>query len=249
MIPQLLSRPAPSDAERWEANQEYWLSYSDLMAGLLMVFTLMLLAALYSYQSGVEGVREVLAIRQEVVETLEGAFEGEERIVEVQPDGTVRFADQVLFSEGSAALTATGQEQLEIFARQYVQTLFGEPSTESFRDQLEAIVVEGHTNDNGSYAYNLALSQARAFAVMQVLLSTAVEHRADLERYVTANGRSFSKLVCQDGTVDTEFSTDPERRCLVAGGVDKEASRRIEIRFALKDGEILAELLQLLDDQ
>lgn len=37
--------------------QDYWLSYSDLMAGLLMVFALMLLVALYHYQSGVEGVR------------------------------------------------------------------------------------------------------------------------------------------------------------------------------------------------
>jgi chemotaxis protein MotB len=230
-------------------DHEYWLSYSDLLAGLLMVFTLMLLAALYTYQSGVEGVYEILSVRQEVIEDLQRQFqEGETRVVEVQPDGTVRFADQVLFEENSADLSPEGREQLQAFARQYVQLIFGTRDFEDFRRQLEAIVVEGHTNDNGSYVYNLALSQARAFAVMEVLLGEAAGYQAQLQRYVTANGRSFAALVCQDSTVD-QRAVELQDRCRGHGGVDKGASRRIEIRFQLRDGNLLQDLLELLSAQ
>ena len=44
---------------------------------------------------------------------------------------------------------------------------------EDFRDQLKRIVVEGHTNDDGTYELNLGLSHARSLAVMQVLLEEA----------------------------------------------------------------------------
>ena len=239
---------SPGEHEQEPKDQDYWLSYSDLMAGLLMVFTLMLLAALYSYQSGVEGVREILSVRQEVVENLQREFqEGQTRLVEVQPDGTVRFADQVLFGEDSAILSREGREQLVSFSEQYVRILFGNPRFAPFRDQLQAIVVEGHTNDNGTYAYNLRLSQARAYAVMEVLLAGAVGYGRELQKYLTANGRSFSELVCADGLVDVENSVDPELRCGRAG-VDKVASRRIEIRFQLRDGILLQGLLDLLED-
>jgi len=250
MIPQVLLSPGPAGQQPPDPDQDYWMSYSDLLAGLLLVFTLMLLAALYSYQSGVEGVREILEVRQDVVESLREQFrEGDTRLVEVQPDGTIRFADEVLFAEGSALLSDSGQMQLAAFARQYVRLLFGNPDFEPFREQLEAIVVEGHTNDNGTYGYNLRLSQERAVAVMEVLLGEAAEFGSELQRFVTANGRSFAELVCMDGEVDIEGSTDPERRCATNGGVDKERSRRIEIRFQLRDGVLLQQLLQLLDEQ
>lgn len=232
------------------AKHDYWLSYSDLMAGLLMVFTLMLLVALLSYQSGIEGVREMLMVRQEVVDSLRKAFEDDDDLViEVQPDGTIRFADRVLFEEGRWELSPQGEEQLASFAHKYVGVLFGRPQFAPFREQLEALVIEGHTNDNGTYEYNLALSQARASTVMGVLLNVGAEYQRDLQRYVTANGRSFAALVCRNGEVDFENSVDPDRRCADRGGVDKEASRRIEIRFQLHDGELLAGLLELLDNR
>lgn len=207
-----------------EEATEYWMSFSDLMAGLLMVFALLLLAALFHYQSGVEGVREVLRIRQDVVEQLfrEMAL-AEGRLVEIDEDGTVRFRENVLFSQGSAEVSPQGREQLKAFADLYLSILLG---NERFKNQLKAIVIEGHTNDDGSYALNLGLSQDRAFSVMLVLLQEAGDYEEELKNLVTANGRSFSNLILkEDGTVD------------------KVASRRIEVRFQLNDKELVQQVL------
>jgi len=199
------------------------MSFSDLMAGLLMVFALLLLAALFHYQSGVEGVREVLSIRQEVIEQLREMAMAEGRLVEVDEEGTVRFRENVLFAQGSAEVSPEGRQQLRAFADSYLAILIGNPR---FRAQLRAIVIEGHTNDDGSYEINLALSQARAFSVMMVLLQEAGEYEEDLKTLVTANGRSFAHLIRRED-----------------GMVDKVASRRIEVRFQLNDKELIQQVL------
>lgn len=214
--------PLGLDSER-DRPPDFWLSYSDLMAGLLMVFALMLLVALYHYQSGVQGVAEILVVRDEMAREIKEALEAPGRIVEVDSAGTIRFKDSLLFSQASSTISDDGRRQLAAFANLYLPLLLGNPR---FRGQLQAIVIEGHTNDDGSYAYNLDLSQKRAFSVMQVLLAEAGEYEEDLKTLVTANGRSFADLIYAEGT----------------DSVDKERSRRIEIRFRLQDDVMLREV-------
>lgn len=229
-----MRRAVFSRSRRAEPAEEhdYWLSVSDLMAGLLMVFALMLLAALYQYQSGVEGIREILSIREEVVRQLQDQLRGESNIVEVDDNGTVRFRDNLLFAQGSSNVSSNGERQLQAFARLYLPVLLDNPR---FRSQLRAIVIEGHTNDDGAYALNLRLSQDRAFAVMQVLLREAGGYEEDLQTLVSANGRSESELIYQE--VDG------------ARSVDKEASRRIEISLRLNDDELLLRVLDQVASQ
>jgi outer membrane protein OmpA-like peptidoglycan-associated protein len=215
-----------SRIEEPDREPEYWLSFSDLMAGLLMVFALMLLAALYNYQSGVDGIREILMIREQVIEELKSEFDdGPGAVVHVEDNGSVRFLDNVLFSQGSAVVSPEGRTQLASFANSYLSVLLGNPT---FQEQLRAIVIEGHTNSDGSYELNLDLSQARAFAVMVALLEEAGEYRAVMEALVSANGRSYSDLLYLDEGQTFE---------------DKDGSRRIEIHFRLNDDELLRQIL------
>ena len=224
--------PLPPYRRNGEAEEpdgeSFWMSYGDLFAGLLMIFALMLLTALYSYQSGLEGVREILAIRQEVVESLERELRTDDgRVVEITPAGTVRFGDQVLFEQNSFDILPEGREQLAAFARRYMGIILDEPR---FREQISRIVVEGHTNDDGEYFYNLRLSQERAFAVMALIINAAEErHRELLIDRMTAVGRSFADL----RYLDSQESV-----------VDREGSRRIEIRFELDDDRVMQELLE-----
>ena len=214
------------DMDETEHDTEYWLSFSDLMAGLLMIFALMLLSALYDYTSGVEGIREIVKVREEVIDSLKAEFpEGRGAVVHVEENGSVRFLDNVLFSQGSAVVSPEGRTQLSSFATSYLSVLLGNPK---FREQLRAVVVEGHTNSDGSYEVNLNLSQVRAFAVMLVLLEHAGEYRNILEALVSANGRSYSDLLYLEDDLTIE---------------DKERSRRIEIHFRLNDDELLRQIL------
>ena len=203
-------------------EQEYWLSYSDLMAGLLMVFVLMLLISLDQYGGPAKVKLELDGANASVVKELQQQF-ADSRDVSVDPTtGAIRFRDAVLFREGSAVILPDGKQILREFAPKYMKVLAGNPKN---RKYLQSIAIEGHTNDNGSYMYNLDLSQRRAFAVMQFLLENTDSHRGDLRRFATANGESFRRQLCK-------VPVSPGKQC-PSSKVDKAGSRRIEIRFRL----------------
>ncbi len=209
-----------------------------------MVFALMLMAALYRedeqecrigvYEEAAEAIEETLRARQRMIQSLQDRFPDDGSIA-VDTTGTVRFAGNLLFSQGSDSVSEPGARALTDFAREYFPLLMEDGN---FRDQLRHIVVEGHTNDDGNYEVNLDLSHARSLAVMLVLLeATDGADRDELEALVTANGRSFADLLClPDG-----------QPCPDTAGqqVDKARSRRIEIRFQMNDQLIVQRVLEL----
>lgn len=231
------------DLDADASGEKYWLSYSDLMAAMLLVFTLLLLSALQYFQSSLGSVRKLAEIRRDLARELAlglavaGGGAGEVSVDRLT--GAVRMPDHVLFGENEEALSDAGRNVLQRFAAVYLPFLLDSPR---YRAQLRFIVIEGHTNDNGTYLYNLDLSQRRALSVMSYLLQTGVGQRygGDLQRYLTARGRSFSDLLCHGERPDTVVP------CAGASGaprVAKEESRRIEIDLELKDRELLEELM------
>lgn len=215
-------------------KSEYWLSYSDLMAGLLMIFALILMMALYQeskrecqmvvYEATSDTLQSLIESRQRVVRGLQEQFGASDRVT-VDSVGAVKFAGSLLFDQASAEISSEGRRELASFAKEYFPLLL---SDAEFRSQLKRIIVEGHTNDDGSYELNLALSHNRSLAVMVALLEAAEAYRSDLEQLVTANGRSFADLV---------FLPD--------GRVDKAGSRRIEIQFQMDDQTLSKRVLEL----
>lgn len=203
-------------------EQEYWLSYSDLMAGLLMVFVLMLLISLDKYGGPAKIKMELDGATTGVIDDLQKAFRDSQGVVVDSLSGAVRFPDAVLFAEGRAEILPMGQELLRDFGPKYMSVMVGDTIN---RRYLQAIAIEGHTNDRGSYEYNLDLSQRRAFAVMTFLLSHAGDYGAELRHFATANGESFRRQLCR-------VPLTRDQPC-PASQIDKDGSRRIEIRFRL----------------
>jgi len=228
-----------------EPRQDHWLSYSDLFAGLLMVFTLMLLATLRVIGGAIDGPLGGMGGLGGALG--EADFDSTEVIVD-DSLGIITFPEGVLFEQGSAVVSDNGKEILQRFSQTFSEHLFKDSESRNI-DWVESIVVEGHTNSawdgiGDPYRENLRLSQERAFAVMEILIAASGEYSRSLQRYLTASGRSFSNLKCRDGQTDKETSIDPLRRCGQHGGEDRVASRRIEMRF-LTTGKALAEALPL----
>lgn len=147
--------------------------------------------------------------------------------VQVTKDGALKLSSKILFDKDSAQLKEGAKEQLKIAFTNYINTLL---SDEAIAPNIETIVIEGHTDSDGGYLYNLKLSQDRALAVMNYLLTLPVAQKYDLQKILTASGRSF---------VD---------RIVVDGKEDKEASRRIEIKFRLKNQNAFYEIQKVLDE-
>jgi chemotaxis protein MotB len=143
-------------------------------------------------------------------------------------NGALRLASNILFDKGKSNLKESAKTELANAFNDYIGALV---TNEAIRPHLERIVIEGHTDSDGTYMYNLELSQKRALAVMNHLLTLPIAQKYNLKKYLAASGRAY---------------LDPIRH---NGKEDKEASRRIEIKFQLKNRDAMHEIERILDAQ
>jgi len=141
--------------------------------------------------------------------------------------GSLRLSSNILFDKGSAQLKESAKQELKKLFIDYIGALM---SDKYIKDHLERIIIEGHTDSDGGYLLNLELSQKRAFAVMNYLLSLDFTKKNKLTPLLVASGRSY---------LDTIKDKN--------GKEIKSASRRIEIKFKLKNDDAMSEINRILD--
>lgn len=225
-----------------DEDTNYWMSYSDVMAGLLLMVILLLVLMVFDFTGEVRAqdtqLREVqrrleeqVGVRRRIIEELLQAFDDSGLTIEIdEATGAIRLPGQVLFPYDEANLTPQGREFLVRFFPPYAKVLL-DPR---YSRHLEQIVIEGHTDTAGGFMYNLELSQRRAFAVAKYILSDEFpdfEFRSELPAFLTANGRSYS---------DPVYSS--------TGMVDAAKSRRVEFKFRLKDQVFIEEMRAILEE-
>ncbi len=174
-------------------------------------------------------ILELSSTRNEIIDSLQDAFESENIGIIVDPNtGAIKLKDSILFDTGESELKAEGKAFLADFIPIYINILLGD---EEIKNQIAEIIIEGHTDNIGTYIYNLKLSQDRAFSVVEYLLSDELEysHKDTFRAYATANGKSYSNLIYKDGVPDLD------------------SSRRVEIKFRLKEEETLLEISKQLE--
>ena len=140
--------------------------------------------------------------------------------------GSLRVSSNILFDSGSATLKEGAKTELKKVFEEYIGALVTNPK---IKPHLDKIIIEGHTDSDGGYLYNLDLSQRRAFAVMNYLLSLDFAKEHHIKPLMIASGRAYLDPVKVDGVED------------------KEASRRIEIKFRLKNEDAMHEIEKVLD--
>jgi chemotaxis protein MotB len=143
-------------------------------------------------------------------------------------NGALRLASNVLFDKGKSTLKDAAKAELAKAFNDYIGALV---TNRAIRPHLERIVIEGHTDSDGTYLYNLKLSQQRALAVMNYLLTLPIARKYNLQKYLVASGRAYMDPVIRNGHED------------------KEASRRIEIKFQLKNRDAMHEIERILDEK
>lgn len=215
-----------------EETSNFWVSYSDLMAAVLLVFALLLVVSMMHYSDFIDEqtdrMRQFAKIEKRLIANVSEAVTDENVSIDTQT-GALRIGAGILFSEGSAELSEQGKTRLRDIFQNYISVIL-DPE---FLDFVKAVEIEGHTNSNGTYLYNLELSQRRALAVMNELLqqNRSAAELINLQSMVVASGRSFSQLVRDDN-----------------GNEDKVRSRRIEIKFRLKEDELFRNIYANVGD-
>lgn len=189
------------------------LSTGDLMAGLLFIFILLLMGALLQVQEKAEQDEEIVKrydqIKTQLYIDLHEEFKKDLMVWRATIDSTlcIRFQEpSMLFDEGMDVLKPKFQEILDEFFPRYIAVL----SRPQYKDNIEEIRIEGHTNTNGGYYSNMKLSQDRTRAVLQYCFSLMKEEDVVwLKGLVTANGLSSSHLIL---TKEGEENKDLSRR-------------------------------------
>ncbi len=150
--------------------------------------------------------------------------------IKIDPQtGALRFSANILFNQGEFILKPEAKQELSRILGTYIDTLLNDTQMSQY---IDTITIQGHTNSDGSYLYNLDLSQQRALAVMSFLYQEYPQNRKLFEKYLSASGRSFSDPILDNNNTE-----------------DRDASRRIEIQFRIKNEEAVKELVNYLNKE
>lgn len=228
----------------------YWISISDMMAGLMMVFLLITVSYMYVSSEDKKRLQEQNAklkelnqkmsnvaltynrLQRSLYEELKQEFSSdlEEWNAIITPDNSVRFKEpDVLFDTGRSSVKERFKEILNDFFPRYVEIL----AQRKYRESVEEIRIEGHTSSewmgakdlDERYIKNTKLSQDRAYSVLAYCFRETIDAREQKEwliKVLRANGLSFAKPL-----------------------EDKNSSRRVEFRTLTKASKRVLEILDI----
>ncbi len=153
-------------------GQSSWISLSDLMTGLMLVFLLIVVMMLYLQYSTLVRYENT---KQEIYDALnkELAREVEDKKVTISEDLVVRFVDSdTLFSQDSAVLLRNYKDLLDVFIPKYINVL----QDEKFAKHIREVRIEGHTGSptrkHQFYVDLVRLSQDRSRAILKYFVGS-----------------------------------------------------------------------------
>lgn len=220
------NRYAKKPRSKDEGEKPFWISFADLMTALMTLFLVVMAVSLMvvtkkineATQAEKERSSEILDICTSIKDdpTLQNQLitvDCKENRINFGEAGCFGYNDYRLNSEGIKALSALVPVVLEA------------ANSENGKKWFKQIVIEGFTDTDGSYLYNLNLSLRRSEWVMCSLLDPTFNPELTL----------------------TDEQKNQIKQLFLAGGVSfnaakdsKEASRRVELRmqfYGLKEKE------------
>ena len=217
-----MARNKKSDSEGALAN-----SMTDLMTSLAVVFILLLVA--YLNQAYMENKRradrykQLMGHSRTVKSDLIGKFHSLNIEANADPKDPLAVVipiseAKIQFDRGKSEIKPVGKQCL----REFVPQLASIICSNGFSDDVESVLIEGHTDTDGEDEQNLRLSQDRSYAVLRCVLNECAlgeDQRGRLLDLVSANGRG-------------------ERHPILASQhEDKVASRRVVFKIRVKSVE------------
>jgi outer membrane protein OmpA-like peptidoglycan-associated protein len=190
-------------------KSSFWPTFTDMISTVLMVVMLML----FSSESITGSVEKDLAKNIDISVNQMLKESGLPFIIDPST-GQVTFGEKTMFDVDSSILKPEAKEMLKILIPKYVESIY-----KDYGDNISKIVIKGHTDDVGSYLYNLDLSQRRAFSVAEFIVGNEIgdyKYKDKVLKNIEAIGRSEAELI---------KSSD--------GSINRDSSRRVEMKYEI----------------
>lgn len=223
------------------SDDEHWISVSDLMAGLMVIFLFIAITYIRPVVETQNRIRDIVVAWKdsevEIHDALQREFKDDLPRWHAEIDRetlSIRFqAPDVLFDAGTANLQPEFKSILDDFFPRYLKMLH------KFQDAIAEVRIEGHTSSEwegaatGDEAYfkNMALSQTRTRSVLEYALGlpSVNPFKEWAQAHLTANGLSSSQLVYRGSQED------------------KTRSRRVEFRVRTNSKEQIVRVLETIE--
>tara|TARA_B110000305_G_scaffold4844_1_gene4712 strand:- start:1409 stop:2137 length:729 start_codon:yes stop_codon:yes gene_type:complete len=229
-------------SKKGDMDNSVWLSNSDLMAGLMIIFLFIAIGFIKEKAPEIVGQQEYIlsylsaksSKENEINDILNKEFSESEKQqwqFEIIPDEKlIRFnAPDVMFGQNNDELSVDFKNIIDEFFPRYINVL------SRFGSLITEIRIEGHTSSEWSnisreqaYIKNMVLSQKRTVSVMKEALESLITKRMTKKEIDWA----FSK-VSASGLSSRSIIKDTE------GKENFVKSRRVEFRYVLNNDEKL----------
>lgn len=193
-------------------DESHWLSVSDLMAGLMMIFLFISVSYMRHVEVERDKIIEVLETYDKTENAIHSALQEEFKEdfkkwnAELNNLNITFKAPEVLFDQSSSRLKAEFKLIMDDFFPRYVDIL------NRFHNEIQEVRIEGHTSSEWTssvsaeiaYFNNMELSQGRTRAVLEYGHSIpGMQYYDWLKGKISAVGMSSSKIIRhQDGEED-----------------------------------------------
>ncbi len=218
---------------RDEGEKPFWISFTDLMTACMTVFLIVMAVTVVTLKDEIARLEKISAVtHQRQVEIrrfadalrLASARKYPDVKVDIIKDKVdIDFGTDVNFLSGSSEITGAGAR----FLRGYLPIVLAAAETPLGAKWLKRVVVEGYTDIDGSYLYNLNLSLARSRAVVCTLFTPGA-----------SRPESISDASASGATAMTRHQLEQMRDLFLVGGYSfnsmmpsKAQSRRIELKL------------------
>ncbi len=175
------------------------------------------------------------AVKASIEENLGGTAASGEELVSIADNGNIVINESLVFAYDSFTIIPEGKPLLDRLADAFEKVL----DDSEIRSSIDAINIQGHTDERGSAEYNRELSSKRAYTVVNYLLNSNTDLESKYGAYFAASGFSEFRPL-SEGTTTEDYAMN----------------RRIEISVILKDAnvqniidEYLMESLEIFDEE
>jgi flagellar motor protein MotB len=216
-----------------EEGESYFVSMTDMMVGLVLIFVILLAYFALNLQSKTEELTGANQTRATILRDLKQSLEKKGLQVQIdEKSGVLRLRDDVLFDKGRWELNDEGRAAISKLAKAMVEVLPCYTASnlckgKRSKHMIDAVFVEGHTDSDAMYGgmSNYGLSVRRAETTFTMLQLNQPALRGFLNKPAGQPGSAPILSLSGYGPDRPVAQGDSEAA--------KKLNRRIDLRFIM----------------
>lgn len=195
----MLARLVLKRGAKPEGESPFWISFSDLMSALMVLFLVVMAVTLVAVTDSLDKVTKTQIERNNAIKKVMSMIADDPASSGVLVDRQnyrIDLGKQVRFESNSFVISASASD----FLRHYVPVLLRAKVTEEGKKWMRRVVVEGFTDEDGTYLYNLRLSLDRSRSVVCSLFAKGngntltSEQLRQVQELFLVGGYSFNSI-------------------------------------------------------